>query len=43
MPLSYYAFSKEQKNVSFEISDSTYEISDGNYFHDFNKSTNIIQ
>ena len=42
MPLSYYAFSKEQKNVSFEISDNTYDISDGNYFHDFNKSTNDL-
>jgi len=42
MPLSYYAFSKEQKNVSFDISDVTYDISDGNYFHDFNKSTNDL-
>ena len=42
MPLSYYAFSKEQKNVSFDISDITYDISDGNYFHDFNKSTNDL-
>lgn len=42
MPLSYYAFSKEQKNVSFEISSKTYDISDGNYFHDFNKSINDL-
>ena len=42
IPLSYYAFSKEQKNVSFDISDITYDISDGNYFHDFNKSTNDL-
>ena len=62
MPLSYYAFSKEQKNVSFDVSyvvpmvlllhdnistiyydkNDTVDLSDGNYFHDFNKSTNDL-
>jgi len=62
IPLSYYAFSKEQKNVSFDVSyvvpvvlllpdnistiyydkNDAVDISDGNYFHDFNKSSNDL-
>ena len=40
LPLSYYAFSKELKNVSFDICNNNVDISDGNYFHDFNKNNN---